>query len=391
MFNCIVLQLFAWKNIIMSAMILCVILLFMQIVVDATRLVFQIQITVLHFDFSFSVNDSRGEILNSEFVFILQMMVQFMHLPENLALVYGISKFCYYVRIHGNEWQNLAETPSKLIEHLISIKCSKNGALCVIIISFVIVTQIPLAFAPPILYYIWRKNIIISYNNSQSLATDSAIVLFFPHFSNLVDRIAMIAVTLIVRAMWDKTHESKLDLPAKYEEYKKICRCVASIQGIFQEWFVLKWITYYFSIAGNIILSIRGVFKPSFQLSFQEHTFLYSTTHLIYDLVAFTTIFICGRLMNKYHREYYKKLEKVHRNDILTLYQKEESQNDRLSTKKVIEIMEISTLIPEEAEYKFRPSLCGLSFELNSAGYLITFALAVIGIVNSILNTSGKA
>ena len=353
-------------------------------IVDASRVAIQIHIAVSHFNFS---GNGNSEILNSEFVFLLQMMVQFMHLPENMALVYGILKLYSYIRNHGTEWKNLTNTPIKLMKHVNGVRCSHNGALCTILVGFVIITQVPLSFAPPYTYYIWRKDIIISYNKSPSLATDSAIILFFPHFSNLVDRIAMIAVTLIVRAMWDKKHESNLDIPERREEYERIGKCVAPIQSIFQEWFVLKWITYYFSIAGNIILSIRGVFKPSFQLSFQETIFIYSTTHLIYDLVSFTTIFICGRLMNKYHREYYRRLEKAHRNDILILYQKDESQNDHLSTRRVIEIMELSTLIPEEVEHKFIPSLCGLSFELNSSGYLITFALAVIGIVNSILNT----
>lgn len=371
------------------------VLLIIQISLDATRSVFQIELTVLHFGHK----ENIAEVQNSEFVFLLQILVQLMHLPENFVLIYGISKFYRYIIKHGSEWDVLSRGPKlhctrgtgicrESIRRFKRITCTQvcKGVLCVFI-ALVVAIQIPLSFAPPYLYYVWRSDVVLSYNTSQVLGTNSAIVLFFPHFSNLVDRFAMITVTITVKVLWDKKHERPLDILAVSKEYGKIGGCVASIQCIFEEWFVLKWITYYFSIAGNIILAVRGIFKNNGQFSDHQHTFIYSTTHLIYDLVAFTTIFICGKLMNQYHGKYYKKLEKAHRNDVLEIYEVEKGGNNQLSTKRAIEIMKISTLTPEEPKFKFTPSLCSLSFKLTSAGYLITFALAVIGIVMSILTT----
>lgn len=358
----------------------------------AIRLGVLIKLIVVYFN---STDLNEDELQNSELVSLLQILSQFFHIPEHFALIYGIFRFLKYIRKNRNkellvDLETLEINPTKLCSSFYGCfksiilpscndvcPCIYTGALCTVVFTAG-VFHIAMSFIPPSLLVAWRSDIVTSYNNSQETATVSAVFSLFSLFFNLLARVAMITITLVVKIMWDR--DPPHDVIQFDKEYRKTGKFVASIQSIFQEWFVLKWIVYFLNIIGDSIIAIKVLFHDSVQSthSLRLHIFIYTTTHLIYDYVAFTTIFICGTLMNKYHKKYYRKFEKT---QISTIRHQGE---DKLSTETVIDIMKNSTL---NKKYNFIPSLCGLSFPLNGAGYLITFVLAIIGFVVSVIST----
>ena len=382
----------AWKKIKVASYSF-MIMLIIALMMACTRLGVLVHLLVIFF-----ATNNNDHFHQSELVSLLLILSQVVHILEYLGLIYGLSRFLKYIykRLNpqssnnnttNNESngghdvevprinvENFKKKANECFETIILPSCNYSKSYPYYITVYTIVFlagafHVVLSFTPPVLHMVWRNEIVISYNYSRPSGDTAATLAFFSHFFNFCVRVAMIAVTIAIQILWDRERHHPNTITDFDNDYKKTGKFVASLQGIFQEWFVLKWIVYFLNIVGDITLSIKVLFSGNSLLLHQGHeemhVFLFVTLHLVYDFVAFTTIFICGALMNSYHRKYYRKSQKAIWNP----------------TNGII------NMTPENIKYKFTPSFCGLKVPLNNAGYLITFALAIVGFITSILIT----
>ena len=145
---------------------------------------------------------------------------------------------------------------------------------------------------------------------------------------------------------------------------------MASIQRVFQEWFVIKWIVYFVDITVDSIIAIRSLFGSNVQS--EQHTIIYIIVHLSYNFVAFLTLYICGGLMNSFHERYCKKVEKK----IRSTGCEEDSWKKQCALSKL-----------RKRKYKFIPSLCGFSIPLDSSGYTLSLLLALVAFIANFVST----
>ena len=362
-------------------------MLFFPLGLACTRLGIQVQLLVVFFN----KTDHKNVVHQSELVSLLLILSQVIYILEYIALIYGFFRFLKYVRSKMTKEDDpesptidLEKWKTKVNKCFMAVilpscnDCSCSRIYLVIVYIILILAglfQIAISIAPPTFLIVWRNVTITSYEYSHILGDINAALSFLSHVFNFIIRVAMIVVTITIRILWDRWHPTTV--VEFYDEYKKIGKFVAALQSIFQEWFVLKWIAYFLNIIGDITLAIKVLFHvpvESDSLLSSQHVFIFVTLHLVYDFVAFTTIFICGTLMNTYHRKYYRKSEKA-------IWKAcNEGKRDE----------GIRNMVAESSKYKFTPSMCGLTVPLNNAGYIITFALAIVGFITSILTTFVK-
>ena len=88
---------------------------------------------------------------------------------------------------------------------------------------------------------------------------------------------------------------------------------------------------------------------------------MFIVIHLIYDFANLSLIYICGHLMNRHHKEYYK---------VLCRQQMKLLRNTDLKPPSDIQAyLQCASLIPKNSDFQFIPSFCGFSIPLDNLGY----------------------
>ena len=180
----------------------------------------------------------------------------------------------------------------------------------------------------------------------------------------------MITATFAVGNAWIPHQLEVMNLDQLIQEYKSLGRLVVSIQRVFQEWFVIKWIVYFVDITVDSIIAIRSLFGSDIRN--ERDTIIYIIIHLTYNFVAFMTLYICGGLMNYYHDKYCKKVEKKIRS----------TNCEGNPWEKQCALSKL-----RKRKYKFIPSLCGFSIPLDSSGYTLSLLLALVAFIANFVST----
>ena len=318
---------------------------------------------------------------SSELTYFLRSISVLGQAMENIALIIGVVKFHFYIRYSKTfekiDLENMfscKKTIERYEEYCTQsdIPCINECPLCFAFLNilFTVIAAILLNFIasilPLALLLRWTPE-LFEYKLI-NLARPYAYFSSISFVANFAARLAMIIATLAVGNAWMPLLEGK-NLQQLMNEYKNLGRLVASVQKVFQEWFVIKWIVYFTDITVDSIIAIRALFGSDIQN--ERDTVIYIIVHLSYNFVAFMTLYVCGGLMNSYHDKYCKKVEKKIRSNC------EGSPWDKQCA--------LSKL--RKRKYKFIPSLCGFSIPLDSSGYTLSLLLALVAFIANFVST----
>ena len=168
--------------------------------------------------------------------------------------------------------------------------------------------------------------------------------------------------TLKVIDEWQSAFEDKQPRSVRCltEYYTNVGMKISSYKEVFEPWFVLQWVAYFTPIMVNFIL----IFNSTGQL--QQLQIAYT----VYNFSAFMFPYVCGTLMNYYH----KKCHRIVQNTLQKL----------LKTRK--SIWQNADLIPMNSDYQFIPSFFGaISIPINSTGHALTIFLTLLSFLLSLL------
>ena len=154
------------------------------------------------------------------------------------------------------------------------------------------------------------------------------------------------------------------EFQALNNNYEKIGKQVSAVQTIFEGWFVAHWVTYIFRITMDTTNIVKSVTTNNYVNENVQIRFI--VIHWFYDFFNLMLTYICGQLMNYYHKKYHEELKK--------------SQKALLSGQKGF-LLQYVNLIPKRHGYQFLPSFCGFSIPLDNLGYLLTILMALLALI----------
>ena len=256
-------------------------------------------------------NDSIGY----ELSYSMNALAQLANVLDSVVLTYGI--FCFFK------------------ENELKISCATmmygtKGKNIFIIVTCILlfVVQLLVSILPPVVLSVCVKETVpYSSTTNVVLAGFSISMEWCTHIYNLLVRLAMIFTTLHVRGTWleartdediEMTNFDKESFNKLIKHYKKIGMKVQSIQGIFQAWFVAKWILYFVEISAYATSALKPL-SSGVRIGTSKALW-FSFSHLLYDIFVFVTIYVCGSLMNYYHAKFYETLEEKLDNTLLSIF-----------------------------------------------------------------------
>lgn len=331
--------------------------------------------------------------------YVFNVLAQLANCLDSGALIYGV---VYFYKKDYKEFQNFYKERRGLKYKTLLWKMSKIHLTA--IIAFIVPITLVISIAPPIILTIYVKN-TAPYNIDEDLGLSGVIIEWISHFSIFIVRVPMILATLYVRSIWlvaitkmpkvdanescviycepqfgaeegirlkscmtqTDTHILKKYLNNLIDHYKVNGIQVASIQRIFQGWFVAKWIIFFFEISAFAATSLKPL-SDGIHSSNGDQIW-YPFTHFLYDIIAFIVIYSCGKLMNYYHAKFYESLE-----DNLQKHLYDSADFHHW-------LMQDMTLIRKRNKYQFIPSLFGIDIPMDSPGYAVTILISVFAVV----------
>lgn len=333
--------------------------------------------------FNATLTPGNNAILDSQLLAIGNLIAQTCRMLQFVALIYGTHKFSKIL-----SYQSSLKILSDAYKGFCICKC-KNSYSSFMLLLFILL-YCAITWPPPVLLTTWFHEFVLWHDeeNQQRASFGYALLAWFHHISDLVIRLLMGVAARLVMVAWFNgqkyleqiTENSSIEALESQEttckkfsrivkNYKDTGKAVAALQDIFQEWFVMSWVVYFIGVTGNTTLVLKALFKGLFSTA-TNRSWLY-LAHLINDFAAFLIPYICGGLMNYYHKKYRETLEQV--------------QEDLLSGSETLSecVQQRANLIPENTTYNFIPALCCLNIPLESAGYSFTLILTSFAFVLS--------
>ena len=346
---------------------------------------------------------------------LIHSFIQSVHVIEYLALIYGIAGFYLYALIKRKTFFKLDNAYRE------SCKCHHSNFVCVgaVVVCGIGFMILALAtFTPVALLTEWRVDIITAKFNTNSSVSKLNVTEIYvgmsyaSHICHSTTRIFMIYVTLLIRSAWlDQTepklqaetsgncliayakillrpkwmdtemeepnNENRKDIKETFQSlissYYTTGHYVTPLQNIFQQWFVMQWLVYFIKIIEDFAVVLHSLVSESYKDTGPKHELIFVFTHLFFDLILFLIPYYCASLINQYHGEYCERLQRV--------------QNRVISKTDDSWMLQSTQLIPQNPEYVFVPSFCGLSIPLSSPGYNISIMLAFFAFIISIITT----
>ena len=285
-----------------------------------------------------------------------------------LAAVHVVEYFtlsCSFLRFHiiYKQQKKAGKLPSNI--------GAASSYLTMISILFVVLFIYPVVLLiPPTLYKAWSEHSLNS--TQQSVSHTFTGTEFLTHIFNGIIRAAMIFITLLVRGAWLSAEKSSTSCSTNelMRVYEQTGNLVLSLQGIFQQWFVLQWIIYFINITQGYKIIFNIIEQNQLKLLIEV------ITNLIYNVSAFAIPYACGIAMNYYHDKYCKTLQEEQKQLLF------ENLNENVRTKK-----DVLKWILENPNNRFTPSLCGLVIPLNNAGHTLTITLSLLAPILNFINS----
>ena len=209
---------------------------------------------------------------------------------------------------------------------------------------------------------------------------------FFRYFFAYSVRVSMLIATFRIREIWKllSKDELKLEQPIPSDarlaavsvhktlsaEYKKRGEHVQKIASIFEPWFIIPWIAFFFVTANNA----QDVLLPWWQGSDRNVSDWSKAYYLLYHLTQFYLLisqYVCGLKINEYHDNFYRSMRRLQ----LEAYDNElyKAQSCQLQ-------------VHYEAMNNFAPRIVGINIKTSMESPLYIFLL-LIGIFLKTSNT----
>ena len=291
---------------------------------------------------------------NYELKYILNIVLEFVNVTDTIMLILGVCRFF------------CQDNHEEVLKEMSHQGCCK--------LLFIVATSIIFSITmlvPPTLLSLWWKG-FPPYNVHHSVGIATIAMDWIDFIYNLFARVAMIVATVSVREEWSKALK-ELNGNRKLEDvidcYKKYGKRVIVIQNVFQAWFVAKWILYFTDI---LMFGTSALTQLTTGIEVDNDQFWFDSIHLLYDVVAFIIIYVCGSLMNQYHDNFYEELN--------------EAKEEYIIKEKKFWIYYNTNLITKQSKYQFTPSLCGISVPMNNPGFAFTFIISLFAFIAKFLN-----
>ena len=325
----------------------------------------------------------HNALLDSQLLAVGNLLAQTCRVLQFAALIYGVWKFSRILS-SSSGLRVLKDTTAKFC--VCENCCKKEHSPCTVhtfILLGILILYFVVTWPPPALLTTWFPEFALWHADDadqQHSSIGYTVLAWFHHISDLIIRLVMGVATRLVMVAWTSGEKELRDIEESEDSnkkkfskmvknYKDKGEMAAALQYIFQEWFVMAWVVYFIGVTGNTTLVLKAAFKGLFNTASHRSWFYFA--HLINDIAAFLILYICGGLMNHYHRKYRETLEEVQESIL--------SRSDVMSEC----IQQKANLIPSNPKYKFIPSLCCLNIPLESAGYGFTLILTGFAFVLS--------
>lgn len=362
-----------------SKMILCIVyfILVVSLALSLARWGCLTTLTVTYVNATLSPGNNG--LLDSQLLSIGNLLAQTCRMLQFAALIYGVWKFSKILS-SSSGLRVLKDATAKFFVYEHSPCTVHTFILLGILLLYLLITWLP-----PALLTTWFSEFALWHDDDKEQQNSSigyTVLAWFHHITDLIIRLVMGVATRLIMVAWSSGQKELQTIKKSSDintirfskivkNYKEKGEMVASLQYIFQEWFVMTWVVYFIGVTGNTTLVLKATFTGLFNTASHRSWFYFA--HLINDIVAFLIIYICGGLMNYYHKKYRDTLKEVQETIL--------ADSDQL-----IEcIHQKANLIPSTPKYKFIPSLCCLNIPLESAGYSFTLILTSFAFVLSFI------
>ena len=335
-----------------------------------------------------------------EVSYILTIFVQFLNVVDHILITYGVYRFLYATYCSNQITESFCKGLwVKECCKLIALKCSPPNSerqdkchflnfINSLLYWMGILITFCITFPPPILLIVSIDN-FPPYNESKNIGKASMVMHILSHCFNCCAQLAMITATIMVRGKWlqQKQRDNDIDMSLdrfikKYiDDYNESGKFIAQIQEIFESWFVIKWIIYFVDITVHCTRIVKALSEGE---DLSELQYIFVLIHLLYDLIAFITIYSCGALMNSYHKDYYTHLEEEQQTFFTA------NALDNVSLNSLLKVMKCTKIVPLNPKYNFTPSFCGVDIPMDNSGYTLTVLLALFAFIFTFVTNLGN-
>lgn len=158
------------------------------------------------------------------------------------------------------------------------------------------------------------------------------------------------------------------------DDYNKRREKVVPILDIYQQWFVVQWVIYYFGLLTDLTHLLKPLIARS-EGALSSYSYIQISFYIMYSLLAFGIPYVCGLKMSVYHRVYHKKLRKKQ----LSKVPKENFLQHALAHVLTIEKQRACDFVPHIKWTGINIPIDGPGFTLCSLLTIFGFAAAIVG------------
>ena len=303
-------------------------------------------------------NSQYGPNPYGEYSVAVSMFLQFLHIPEFVALLWGYWGYkkeekvccqccCMCSCRHENKWSWCSSIFSVLILFLYFA-----------VGFFVGLFQLSLAYCQTDAPSSWLPQLrgtlsllvhIVTFSARSFMAWQCICVfsVFWKEITNIkgIDPSVEVANTI----------HKKLT-----EEYKEVADKVGPIIGIFTSWFFIMWILYTIGTITNVVYVLRVWFLT---ISLSETQLIYESLYIVYNLLSYGIPYILALELKGCHKKYYKELK-----DKQAAFSKDKDLYGYTTTMRIM----------KRDDCNFIPSLFGITLPLESIQFAIPILLPII-------------
>ena len=175
------------------------------------------------------------------------------------------------------------------------------------------------------------------------------------------------------KAEWEiasQTHYECLD------SYNKRREKIVPILDIYQQWFVVQWVIYYFGLLTDLTHLLKPLVTRS-EGALNSYSYIQISFYIVYSLLAFGIPYVCGLKMSVYHRIYRKNLRK-------------EQLSNIPKTSLMQHALAHVLTIEKQRDCDFVPHIkwTGINIPIDGPGFMIGSLLTIFGFVAAIAGFS---
>ena len=173
------------------------------------------------------------------------------------------------------------------------------------------------------------------------------------------------------KAEWEiasQTHYECLD------SYNKRREKIVPILDIYQQWFVVQWVIYYFGLLTDLTHLLKPLIARS-EGALNSYSYIQISFYIVYSLLAFGIPYVCGLKMSVYHRIYRKNLRK----EQLSKIPKNSLMQHALAHVLTIEKQRDCDFVPHIKWTGINIPIDGPGFTICSLLTIFGFAAAIVG------------